>query len=310
MGQRWWVINLDKRERHDLRKLFFGGFGAYFNALLRNPKFPDCLPQYRPGDFLRKYDSLPFLDLPPSYCYFAKTAPRSLDTIALVNLPVELIYEILSYLDEFFDLLFFSMTCQALWEIGRDYLPTDIPEGLLSTEEREKFLVDEDGEYAVRDEPFNQGHYLKVFSWDKLLTGVRQRCLGLHSDIEVVSELCKYDPPPSTLHVLRNLSRQQYVRESALLALRDKYKGTKVKMDEVTLGQVVHCRICLSSSAETNLRYQGDIEVHRGVWAGDRFDIISAEWVETPDVANSWTDVSKEALEEMEEIWVAEYAPS
>ncbi|KAJ7123465.1 hypothetical protein C8R44DRAFT_735113 [Mycena epipterygia] len=55
----------------------------------------------------------------PAY-YFPKTAPRSPALNVLVNLPVELIHEIYSHLDEVGDVLYLSITSQVLWEIGRN----------------------------------------------------------------------------------------------------------------------------------------------------------------------------------------------
>ena len=52
------------------------------------------------------------------------------------------------------------------------------------------------------------------------------------------------------------------------------------------------------------MRYEGDI--HRGVWAGDRLDIASADALDEKDEngqAVEWTDV----LKEMYAIWLSNY---
>ncbi|KAJ7205179.1 hypothetical protein GGX14DRAFT_397725 [Mycena pura] len=360
MGQSWYLLNLDKREIHSLGKLgegLFEALGAVLDPLWRTLEFPDCdsiVRRYRPGELLwpeNKYHGA---------IYFAKTAPRSPDATTLVNLPAEIIHKIYECIDEFAHLLFLSITCQVLWEIGRGelyrramsyaasccwagdrivvkggyLLKDDIPETLLSAEERKELFVAEDEEREehdddehededededekecyidIREDVWDGGNDLKTFSWQKIwFENGMYRCLCSPMEHAVVTELRKYDPPPPpTLCILRNLSRRQYVRESALFDLRDKYKGTNVEMDKVALGEVVLCRTCFSSSASTALRYEGDIEVHRGVWAGDRFDIVSAEWLKEleSNVAGDWTDVSSEALKEVEDIWVAEYA--
>ncbi|KAJ7152106.1 hypothetical protein C8R46DRAFT_1357695 [Mycena filopes] len=108
--------------------------------------------------------------------------------------------------------------------------------------------------------------------------------------------------PNAKPKVLRNLSRQQYVRESALLALKEKYAGVGI-MEALGFGEVLLTRICLSSVPAAGIRYQG--ELHRGAWAGDRFDVVSEDELMDPDVA--WCDVSKEVLKEVEEIWKAQY---
>ena len=63
---------------------------------------------------------------------------------------------------------------------------------------------------------------------------------------------------------------------------------------------IVVSRFCWSSVPPDTLRYQGDI--HRGVCAGDRFDIISAAALEEKDENGQqmvWTDVTSEVLTEL-----------
>ncbi|KAJ7205180.1 hypothetical protein GGX14DRAFT_644954 [Mycena pura] len=319
MGQYWNLLNLDKRETHGLGKLGEGlqfmALGAVLDPLWRTLEFPDCdsiVRRYGPGELL----------LPKTKnhgaIYFAKTAPCSPDAITLLNLPVEIIHEIYECIDEFEHLFSLSITCQVLWEIGRgklyrramsyaasycwagdrivvkgdDLQKDDIPETLsiLAWERREIFVAEhKEREELSDDEDEEEQEYY------------------IHSR----KDLCKYNPPsPPSLCILRNLSQRQYVREAALLDLQDNYKGTHMhaEMDRIALGEVVLCRTCLSSSATFALRYEGDI--HRGVWAGDRFDIVSAKWLKElkkGNVAGDWTDVSNEALKEVEDIWVALY---
>jgi hypothetical protein len=75
----------------------------------------------------------------------------------------------------------------------------------------------------------------------------------------------------------------------------------------VGFGEIVLSRISFSSDSSVSMRYAGDI--HRGVWAGDRFDIVGSEWLEGLDVdtAAAWVDVSDEVLKEVEGIWRSEY---
>lgn len=50
-----------------------------------------------------------------------------------------------------------------------------------------------------------------------------------------------------------------------------------------------------------------DEDIHRGVWAGDRFDITTIDQIGVKDGEKQWTDVSDEVAKEMTEIWVGEY---
>ncbi|KAJ7196046.1 hypothetical protein GGX14DRAFT_673708, partial [Mycena pura] len=314
MGQYWMIINLDKRECHDMGKLgeyFFRGYpSARLNSSLHclEPTFlPDTVKRYRPGELL---------------------SPAEMYPTTLVNLPVETIHEIHAHIDGFHDLLFLSATCQVLWEIGRgemhrrvielagtyswagdriicvgDYLRNDdIPASLLSAEEEDFLSTREENEEELNLFNYPQTEIHSPYRKDAALARLLDRCIPYLNDLDalVISQLRDFkslkQPAP---RVLRNLTRQQYVRESAILELQNEY-------DDIGFGEVVLCRICLSSDPMTSMsqRYAGDI--HRGVWAGDRFDVVSAEWLVT-GAASGWTDVSNEVLKEVEEIWIAEY---
>ncbi|KAJ7037707.1 hypothetical protein C8F04DRAFT_1180181 [Mycena alexandri] len=103
---------------------------------------------------------------------------------------------------------------------------------------------------------------------------------------------------PSSIGILRNHSRRQYVRQSALRDLQDVYAGSQVRMAHANLGELIMIRICFSSNPSVSTRWS---DLHRGVWAGNRFDIIDerSEWF--PD--ETWKDVTEEVLNEFEDIW-------
>jgi hypothetical protein len=103
--------------------------------------------------------------------------------------------------------------------------------------------------------------------------------------------------------VLRNISKRQYVRRADLVEMR-KTCPKSWDFDYVDLGHVVVSRICWSSDSSVSTHYDGGI--HRGVWAGDRFDITSAAALEDKDENGEqvlWTDVTDNVLEEMCDIW-------
>lgn len=97
--------------------------------------------------------------------------------------------------------------------------------------------------------------------------------------------------------VLRNLTKGQYVREEAIkvAALDTGYFPVKA----VGLGQVVLSRISWTR-LELYPTYNGDIR--KGIWAGDRFDIVPVDMVNS-----SWTDVSEEVAAEMNKIWQGKF---
>ena len=105
--------------------------------------------------------------------------------------------------------------------------------------------------------------------------------------------------------VLRNLSKHEYVREEAIKVNSMERVGNSRTIGEIGLGQVVLSRICWSTDDSCAMRYDEDI--HRGVWAGNRFDITMIDQVTLVDEGKEWKDVSNEVAEEMREIWASEY---
>jgi hypothetical protein len=264
-----------------------------------------------------------------------------------VNLPLEMIQEIYSNIEDFVDVVFLSVTCQSLWSRGReeiyrhvrliaaslswaggriicvgDYLENDdIPDHLLSPEEKAEFTRLDDNK--DEDEDGESQHYtLYNYPWaesagDRAIFSVRRLFesymlsgpLGWrgHSVLRsLVNTEFEYAPPEPAPAMLRNLSRHQYVRESALVSWREAAQAEIKETRDVGFGHIVLSRICFSTSGSVAMVYDGDI--HRGVWAGDRLDIV-AESEFSDDDRSAWTDVSDEVLKEMEAIWRSEYLP-
>ena len=75
--------------------------------------------------------------------------------------------------------------------------------------------------------------------------------------------------------ILRNLTTQEYVRAEAI-ALKPEYINGPIIRGEIGFGEVVLSRICWSSNICVNMSYNTEEyngNIHRGVWAGHRFDI-------------------------------------
>ncbi|KAF7365616.1 hypothetical protein MVEN_00435200 [Mycena venus] len=341
MGQYWMVVNLDKSQTFGgwgkLGEFLFSFPKCLETSIRAQPKFPDCdaiVRPLKPGELIRKpRRSIPGLRVP-------QTAAPSSRVTALVNLPADIIGEIYSHLYLLLDVLCLSVTCQVLWEIGRpyiycliatiatssdswtgdrilcvgDYLQNkDIPENVLTPEERVELTDDE--ESTLYDYPFHkvEGKEFNMNDmWFKGRGDDRYDLMFYDRGLSAARHhFLAYTPPPPPLPVdptvLRNLSRRQYVRESALLELKAKYAEVKSHRGEgilqnVGFGEVLMTRICLSSNPSASMLYDGPI--HRGAWAGDRFDIVSSsECFED----TTWSDVSEEVLKDLEEIWRSEY---
>ncbi|KAJ7119786.1 hypothetical protein C8R44DRAFT_737545 [Mycena epipterygia] len=345
MGQYFLVMNMDKRQKTgSLGKLGEFLFSGY-------PSSSDFVEKFRVWS---TSDGDAFLSIEEACETDDERFPAYSGEIgAFANLPVEAIHEICLRMENLRDVAFFSLTCQSLWEIGRehvnsriaevaatcscagdrivcvgDYLENDdLPEGLLTQEEQEEFsqLIEARTQSADEYEapvdnsfwyfpcaPMTEGQ----FDLDDYLTRIcfnRQPQRSLNDAgrsymllYQLRNPNAYNRPPPAEPSILRNLSRHQYVREAALCDLKEKYAGTEVRMGQVNLGEILMMRICFSSDPTVSTPWDGGI--HRGVWAGNRFNIVAPEWLETCGAENTpWTDVTNEVLAEFEAIWHAEY---
>ncbi|KAJ7650858.1 hypothetical protein FB45DRAFT_1050728 [Roridomyces roridus] len=237
----------------------------------------------------------------------------------LVKLPNELLAEIFSCFEDILQVVYLGTTCQYLWMMARPELyhriasaaaalswvgdrvifighvgSGDLAENLLTPDEKEKFCP---------------GLYMCQYPWrragSQIFPGTFMGQLDYHVFYSLID--WSYELPylgPSS--ILRNLSSRQFVRGAAV----EKWKGmTDInETDKITLNEILLSGICWSSDSYTSIAYKGDL--HRGVWAGDRFDFVTCEWAEGLKEDEGWTDVSDEALNEIEEIWELEFGRS
>ena len=183
----------------------------------------------------------------------------------------------------------------------------DLPENLLSKEEEEMLDSDHDEDSQSYYDCLVTHCDINVsgspYQPDSLLLRL-VRCVPWQHQRKLLTDISiGYRKP----EILRNISKRQYMRRSALLGMVEtcpEHWG----WDRVDLGHVILSRISWSSDSSVSMSYDGDI--HRGVWAGDRFDITSADALDEKDEngqAVEWTDVTDEVLEEMFKIWLSEY---
>ncbi|KDQ20995.1 hypothetical protein BOTBODRAFT_169670 [Botryobasidium botryosum FD-172 SS1] len=104
-------------------------------------------------------------------------------------------------------------------------------------------------------------------------------------------------------HVLCNISKHEYVRQDVskdIVALPDTHTFFSGELKD--FGPVITSRICWSSDGSVSMYYEGGI--HRGVWAGDRFDIVSQEEMARRTQSDKgWKDVTEEVRAELNTIW-------
>lgn len=235
---------------------------------------------------------------------------------------------IFGHLDEDVDVICFGLTCRFLWEFCRPIMQTrtrefanecswagdriicvgdyiqagDEPKGVLTEEELEEL------EDSPRTTLFSKTYTSNaVFDFDKwfrypiiiekhLTSEDRSIFNSLTSDSYAYQTASRLEQPVA-LRCLRNLSRHEYVRGQAV----DEF-NKKTSSNDVNLGTVMVLHICWSSDSSTSMCYDGDI--HRGKWAGERFDITTVDSVKD---ANVWKDVSVEVMETVEAIWRSEF---
>ncbi|KAF7321212.1 hypothetical protein HMN09_00210000 [Mycena chlorophos] len=366
MGQSWKVVNLDREQAlgywGKLGEVLCWGPPAALNARLTALRIPpiDEVVRVYPDSKAAPIPEDEMTDMEYHAARF-RWQERKEQSSRLLDLPEDILREILGHLHGLAPVLLVSCTCQALWSLGRHFVyarivsrarsrswqgdrlicvgaylqEEDIPAGLLSPEEHQRFLSpheDEDGEtratlysYPFREVRSNPGapgisrwieegaHLYRHAAW--AVRDLLPALVDLHRDF--YDERQVRENPAA--FVLRNLTKREYVRGAALAELHAKYAGTSlsVPMGRLTLAEVVFPRICLSSDPSMSLAYEPywsgkQSDLHRGEWAGDCFDVVwvedGLEWMDGVEKAGKvWKDVSGEVLDLVEKIWVAEF---
>lgn len=116
------------------------------------------------------------------------------------------------------------------------------------------------------------------------------------SDEEDSEEVEESLEPPERVMVLRNLSKQVYMRSDTLpFTNYDSVWG---------FGRAILSHICWSTDSSVSMICDNDI--HRGVWAGDRFDVVELDdlGAGTEEIELSgWKDMTSEVREELITLW-------
>ncbi|KAJ7650980.1 hypothetical protein FB45DRAFT_29218 [Roridomyces roridus] len=326
MSQFWWIVNLDKRETFQYPQQLSGwlfnipGYLLFSLGLAakKHPKFPER-DSVLYSIHSRVNPSPNFTRKVPQRCFI------------LANFPAELLDEIFSHLDDLKDIIHTSLSCQDLWEIGRYEIyrrivdiPTTLswagdrvicvgqhcpnsglPKGLLTPKEQE--------EYA----PYGSLVYYPF----RVIDGEKRIChrtlywlFDMESKISVENwrlfhSLVNWDfelPWVESTAVLRNLTRRRFVRGEAVIEW--KTRTVVNRKERVGFNEIVLSRIGCSTDPFVGMGFAANL--HRGAWAGDRFDFVECEWLEGLQEGNEgWVDVSEEVLEEIEVIWASQFGP-
>jgi hypothetical protein len=236
------------------------------------------------------------------------------------------------------DVLSLSLTNRYFWSVGRRHIQTyfmsflgpwtgesiicvgdyveagDHPPGLFTEDERSELqqLLDEEGQPMMLLDYTHEYTEIDVSLPTTLLRQLLSKDYCKHyygmsdSDrseiIETVRPESSQFYPGDVPWILRNLTTQEYVRSDVIALKPEHIHGPNIEF--LGFGEVVLSRICWSSDPSVNMAYNGNI--HRGVWAGHRFDITTRARHEQ-DVKEEWKDVSEEVAREIASIWESEY---
>lgn len=213
---------------------------------------------------------------------------------------------------------------RAPWAGGRlicvgDY-GQDLPEGVMSEEEQKELYEEAYEEAYDGSEPENQTTQTErtkgfnLYAISGIIFGGAKQCSSLDYEryrglssaerlvFRRIDRTTGYDWKDGW--VLMNLSKQQYVKSmtaSSILPSMHMNDGRSHATDARCLGQLILSRICWSTDDSCAMDFEGPL--HRGVWAGDRFRIVTLSVFETRTSGEEWTDVSVEAAEWLKSLW-------
>jgi len=313
MGQYFIAVNVDKREQE---KFFPPQFGEFFLSHEPDRIFYDLLR-------LTVAFKSPWCD--------NDATEAAVTASCLPDFPTEIVSHIFEEIDEIGDCFCLALTSKRCWLVGQPRMKTfildrvvqwagdriicigdyhghgDMPPDFLSAEEEE-----------ILSEYHGDGHFDQslMFYCDIPVSRSLQKPkdalhgIFLSTEISFINQRTLFrcisleHPEPE---ILRNISKRQYVRRSAVRGMIETCPE-HWRWDRVDLGHVVLSRICWSTCAELSMPYKGDL--HRGVWAGDRFDITDMSALDEVDENGEsveWADVTDEVLKELSGIWLSEY---
>ena len=240
-----------------------------------------------------------------------------------LQLAIELIAMIFREVDDLYDAIMLGLTHDALMVIGwehigallvQDFAPwagdriiiagswgLDVPEGVISEEEKKKWVrrhLEKEGRelatlrlYEIFDGPFD----VTRKNLHQLMKLTREEsCLVQR----IIQKGDKYQSEKGW--VLMNQTKKEYVTSTAASRILPSMGNPN---HEHCFGQLILFRICWSSHCEAAMRVSGGL--NRGVWAGDRFMIVTVDVFEAMPSTKAWKDVSVEAAEWLKEILVS-----
>jgi hypothetical protein len=135
--------------------------------------------------------------------------------------------------------------------------------------------------------------------WNEAAQAHRENCQIPESNwLTMMDEIsCQEFFPQDRTWVLRNLTKRETVSSDSLNGpLPRKAKAVTA----LTFEDLLLMKICWTE--KNNCRYEKDLGIDQGTWAGDKFDIVTMEVHQKETEVNDWIDVSEEIVKEAEEL--------
>lgn len=255
----------------------------------------------------------------PHWYAVAPSSWRPSGKAFLVNQSVEIIQLVYKSVHDIQDAICLGLTCKRLLALGLDHnhglivtfsaqwaghrliclgdyaQDDDLPPGVLSPEDELCLYEAETSlrEFSEESLPkLDEGRRsaLRAGNWE-FLTGLSW---VERAQYDAIVRIANFRGCDSELResLLCNLTKREYVRQEAAEA-----------HGQAGLGEFLLARICWSSDPSASMSYEG--EIHRGVWAGDEFEVTTFDRLRGG--SEGWKDVSDEMSREMEDMWESEY---
>lgn len=215
--------------------------------------------------------------------------------------------------------------------VGDDVETMDFPPGLFSAEELDELptTVDIPYNYDVPDVTWTSDVPTTLYHFTLPLFARKERFHTL-SELSIdIYAACRdrnkfrYDPafkstyrdiiaeeatyfPQDQPWILRNLTAREFVRSEAIALKPEFIHGPFI--DGFGFGQVIISRICWSTDPCDSI--DCPIPIHRGVWAGHAFEIITLAQHRAETTEIEWRDVSEEVANEIAIICESKYGPN
>ncbi|KAI0683677.1 hypothetical protein BC835DRAFT_1423075 [Cytidiella melzeri] len=311
MGQYWRFVNLDKRCVQD------PAGGSKLGEFFFRPGLPLPINEFTiPSPLSSRVASLAAESPRIMHC---SSSPNS----RLLQCPDEIILLVFREIDQLSDAACFALADGKLFRIGLarieelqrllysiwagdrvlvigDYTKdNDYPESVRDTVKEElQYYAEDEAEEDTNDD--SRFHHLASEYYDRPYRSEnvweRHNVLKWNEDKDESNykALVKQHYDHSSVWVLCNISKGEFVRKTSL---KDFFWAD--------LGHAMLSRICWSSDSSIAMSYENEKNpLHRGSWAGDRFEVTTMDRLRS-DI--EWRDVSKEVADTLLDIYRFEY---